>query len=222
MTQPLECFTSVPGIPVVFEDDQIIVVDKPAGMLSQPGRTEPDSVVGRVRDACVDATGPMLVHRLDMDTSGLLILAKNRLAHRQLQQQFEHRQIGKRYRARLSAAPTVHAGTILLPLRLDINNRPRQIVCHEHGKPSKTLWRKSQTGSPRAIVLFPVTSRTHQLRVHLADPQGLGIAIEGDRLYGNVQHHDDGDRMMLHAEVLAFDHPQSGVRHTLTSPAPFI
>ena len=222
MTRPSESFTSVPGIRVVFEDDQIIAIDKPAGMLSQPGRTEPDSVVSRVRDACLHATGPMLVHRLDMDTSGLLILAKNRVAHRQLQQQFEHRQIGKRYRARLAVAPTARGGTIELPLRLDIDNRPHQIVCHEHGKSSKTLWRKSQTGSPRVIVLFPVTGRTHQLRVHLADPQGLGIPIEGDRLYGDVQHHREGDRMMLHAEVLAFNHPLSGIRHTLTSPAGFI
>jgi len=214
--------TSIPGIPVVFEDEQIIVVNKPAGMLSQPGRTEPDSVSSRVRLACADATGPMLVHRLDMDTSGLLILAKNRDAHRHLQQQFEHRRIGKCYQALLTTVPTGLGGSIQLPLRLDTDNRPTQIVCHKHGRSAKTLWCRNLSSSARAVTLYPVTGRTHQLRVHLAHPQGLGIPIEGDRLYSDAEHRVSGDRMMLHAESIAFDHPVSGIRYTLQSLAPFL
>jgi len=214
--------TTIPGIPVVFEDEQIIVVNKPAGMLSQPGRAEPDSVSSRVKLACVEATGPMLVHRLDMDTSGLLILAKNRNAHRHLQQQFEQRRIGKRYQALLTTVPSGLGGCIQLPLRLDSDNRPTQIVCNEHGKAAMTLWRRNLACSARAVTLYPVTGRTHQLRVHLAHPQGLGIAIEGDRLYSEAEHRVKEDRMMLHAESIVFDHPVSGIRYSLQSLAPFL
>lgn len=209
------------GIAIVYEDDSVIVVDKPAGMLSQPGRTEPDSLVSRVKLARPDATGPMLVHRLDMDTSGLLVLAKNRQSHRNLQQQFEHRRISKRYQAILAAQPVGLGGVVTVPLRLDIDDRPRQIACYEHGKVAMTLWRRHPGDNPRLVSLYPITGRTHQLRVHLAHRLGLGVPIAGDRLYGGAEHTEPGDRLMLHADSLGFDHPVTGVRHTLQCPAPF-
>ena len=209
-------YPGIPGLTVVFEDDTLLIVDKPSGLLSQPGRTEPDSVLTRAQKARPEASGPMLVHRLDMDTSGLLILAKTRSAHRTLQQQFEHRQVSKRYRAILSREPQGMGGRIHLPLRLDIDNRPRQIVCASHGKPSTTIWRRDTVNNSRGVLLYPLTGRTHQLRVHMAHVQGLGIPIEGDRLYGK-----QSPRLLLHSDYLAFDHPNSGVRQFITSPAPF-
>jgi len=209
-------YRDIPGLAIVFEDNTLLIVDKPSGMLSQPGLTEPDSVSTRVKEARPEARGPMLVHRLDMDTSGLLILAKTRLAHRILQQQFETRRISKRYCAILSLEPAGMGGRIHLPLHLDIENRPQQIVCAMHGKPATTIWRKAADGNGRAVWLYPLTGRTHQLRVHMAHARGLGVAIEGDRLYGKQSR-----RLMLHSEYLAFDHPESGMRHNITSPAPF-
>jgi tRNA pseudouridine32 synthase / 23S rRNA pseudouridine746 synthase len=218
--------THLEGIELVFEDDHLIVVNKPSGMLSQPGKTESDSVVTRVMQACPNATGPMLVHRLDMDTSGLLILAKNRTAHRTLQQQFEQRLIGKRYRAILDGRPNATGGRVQLPLRLDIDDRPRQIVCNEYGKQATTLWH-CDDATPRSeattvVVLYPLTGRTHQLRVHMADPHGVGIPILGDRLYGGRESDTSGVRLMLHAELLAFDHPVHGTRQLVQSAAPFL
>ncbi len=229
---------SIPGLPVVFEDESLLVVDKPSGMLSQPGRVVSDSVLTRVLQARPQATGSVLVHRLDMDTSGLLLLAKNRTAHRILQQQFEHRRIGKRYLARLSGVPAGMGGRIHLPLRVDIDDRPRQIVCEEHGKVATTIWHRCRVRSPDFVWLYPLTGRSHQLRVHMAHPRGLGIAIEGDRLYqwhydrldGRSQSHLDAETretlrpdlpevggLMLHAQLLAFDHPVTGVRQSFQS-----
>lgn len=229
---------SIPGLPVVFEDESLLVVDKPSGMLSQPGRVVSDSVLTRVLQARPQATGPVLVHRLDMDTSGLLLLAKNRTVHRVLQQQFEHRLVGKRYLARLSGVPAGMGGRIHLPLRVDIDDRPRQIVCEEHGKVATTIWHRCRVRSPDFVWLYPLTGRTHQLRVHMAHPRGLGIAIEGDRLYQGYyewldsrgQSQVDADTketsrpdvsepggLMLHAQLLAFDHPLTGVRQSFQS-----
>lgn len=208
----------IPGLPIAYEDDWLIVVDKPSGMLSQPGRTVMDSVLTRVLQSRPSAEGPVLVHRLDMDTSGLLLLALKRSAHRHLQQQFEHRRIGKAYVARLERLPDALGGRIHLPLRLDIDDRPRQRVCHQHGKASTTLWHQRHHADPRELCLYPLTGRTHQLRVHLAHPEGLGIPIAGDRLYGSEAH--PAGRLMLHARFLAFDHPDSGIRHNLQSPLP--
>jgi tRNA pseudouridine32 synthase/23S rRNA pseudouridine746 synthase len=213
----------IAGLPIVYEDESVVVVDKPSGMLSQPGRVEHDSVVSRVLNARPEAHGPLLVHRLDMDTSGLLLLAKTRSAHRSLQQQFEHRRISKRYLARLLRRPDAIGGRIHLPLRLDIEDRPRQVVCHEHGKLSTTVWHRTAEGDACCIWLYPLTGRTHQLRVHLAHPAGLGIGIQGDRLYPSRRDGDDtGSRLMLHAQYLAFDHPLSGVRQCLQSTAPLV
>ncbi len=230
----------IPGLPVIHEDATVIVVDKPSGMLSQPGKTESDSVLSRVLQACPDVQGSVLVHRLDMDTSGLMVLARNRTAHRLLQQQFEHRRIGKRYVARLCRAPSALGGRIHLPLRVDIEDRPRQVVCWAHGKSSTTIWHRYSASEPDCVWLYPLTGRTHQLRVHMAHPAGLGIAIRGDRLYQNhypdptvstermvrsdmVQQPGPGrGRLMLHAQYLAFDHPVTGVRQSFQSPVEFL
>jgi len=204
---------------VVFEDDTLIVVNKPSGLLSQPGRLISDSVLTRVLENRSQIRGPALVHRLDMDTSGLLLLAKSRSAHRHLQQQFEHRRIAKRYRAVLERPVSSLGGLIQLPLRLDIDNRPVQIVCYEHGKSATTLWHRHAGGSTGEIVLYPLTGRTHQLRVHLAHPLGLSNPVCGDRLYGSS---DSGeDRMLLHAELLKFEHPVTLSDQIVHVPTPF-
>ncbi|WP_157735987.1 RluA family pseudouridine synthase [Granulosicoccus antarcticus] len=234
-----ELNSSIPGLPVIFEDDSVIVVDKPSGMLSQPGKTVSDSVVTRVMQFRPEADGPVLVHRLDMDTSGLLVMAKNRVAHRLLQQQFEHRRIGKRYIARLCMAPQALGGRVHLPLRGDMDDRPRQIVCQAHGKQSTTIWHRFSASDPLCVWLYPLTGRTHQLRVHMAHPDGLGVAIQGDRLYqahypSSNNHNASAPsesaeppqepacgRLMLHAQYLAFDHPETGVRLNFQTPARF-
>lgn len=214
--------TRIPGVPVVFEDDSLIIVNKPAGLLSQPGKHINDSVSVRVAEAINSELEPVLVHRLDMDTSGLLMLAKNRDAHRTLQQQFEKREIGKRYRAVLTGVPEGVGGRIHVPIRLDIDNRPTQIVCYEHGKKATTVWHRDPGAGANSLVLYPLTGRSHQLRVHLADPAGLGIPIKGDRLYGKASHDRSTDRMMLHADFLSFNHPSTGIRCSVECPAPFV
>lgn len=211
----------IPDLPVLFEDELVVVVNKPSGLLSQPGRIEPDSVVTRVLAHRSDIHGPALVHRLDMDTSGILLLAKTRSAHRSLQQQFERRMIAKRYQARLTHAPDGLGGSIQLPLRLDIDNRPSQIVCALHGKSSTTLWHKTGSADGRSVALYPLTGRTHQLRVHMASSQGLGIAIVGDRLYGHNNSGVSGQRLMLHADFLSFNHPATEDRLCVVCEAPF-
>lgn len=207
-------------LPVLFEDETVLVVDKPSGLLSQPGKTVSDSVLTRVRENRNDIHGPALVHRLDMDTSGILLLAKTRSAHRHLQQQFEHRRIGKRYVAVLENPCTALGGIVHLPLRLDVQNRPTQIVCHQHGKVSTTIWHRLAKPRVNGVVLYPLTGRTHQLRVHLAHRDGLGNPVKGDRLYGSAQHRDG--RLLLHAEVLSFEHPVRGNYQRIFSPAPFV
>jgi len=209
-------------IPIVYEDASMLIVNKPAGMLSQPGKTITDSVSHRIEMDYKGVCLPTLVHRLDMDTSGLLILAKDKLTHRIMQQQFERRKISKRYRAVLENAADGLGGRIYLPLRLDIDNRPRQIVCYQFGKLSTTVWHKDPTSQDNGVVLYPLTGRSHQLRVHMADPHGLGTPIKGDRLYGNSHHAEPGSRMLLHADYIAFDHPVTGVRTPVYCPAPFI
>lgn len=210
---------------ICYEDEHLLVVNKPSGVLSQPGRTVDGSIATQIRDAYPLADGPMLVHRLDMDTSGLMVFAKSRAVHRNLQQQFEHRKITKRYSAILSKPPIGIGGNILLPLRLDIDNRPVQIVCAEHGKTATTLWRTiaanaKQSAIATRVILTPITGRTHQLRVHTAHPFGLNAPIMGDRLYGDRHGEEDG-RLMLHADWLGFWHPVSSMRIQIQCEAPF-
>jgi tRNA pseudouridine32 synthase/23S rRNA pseudouridine746 synthase len=207
---------------VVFEDAWIVVVDKPVGLLSVPGRGGGlrDSVQTRLRTRYPDATGSLVVHRLDLDTSGLLLAAKDADVHAALQAQFARREIDKRYIALLDGEVARDHGRIELALRVDLDDRPRQLHDPVHGKHALTEWRALARGGGRTRVAFtPRTGRTHQLRVHAAHALGLGAPIVGDRLYG--RRDDAAPRLMLHAEALAFVHPRTGQRVELVAPAPF-
>lgn len=195
------------GVPeVIYEDDWLIVVNKPAGYLSVPGRSERPSVLSFVKAHCPDATGPMVVHRLDMATSGLLVVAKNGRAHRALQEQFRQHKVRKRYSAVLDGVwHGAEHGIISLPLCPDILDRPRQRVDYINGKTAITEFKIIKTVSGKTHVhLFPLTGRTHQLRVHCAHKDGLGLPITGDELYGQK-----AERLQLHAERLEFTHPET-------------
>lgn len=220
---PTRSFTppSVPvdGLSILFEDDRVVVLDKPCGLLSVPGRDVrvTDSVLARLRVRYPRATGPLLVHRLDLDTSGLLVAALDAESHADLQRQFAGREVRKRYVAWLEGHVPGEQGTIELPLRVDLEDRPRQIVDPVHGKPAVTEWQVlARSGGRTRVAFFPLTGRTHQLRVHAAHPLGLGAPIVGDRLYGH-----EGTRLHLHAEALSFRHPKTGRRLTFERPAPF-
>lgn len=202
---------------IVYEDSDIVVVNKPADLLSIPGKEEHHSVLSWLRKQYPDATGALLVHRLDMSTSGLLLAAKTGKAHKNLQKQFINRSVEKRYIAVLSKV-IKHKGKVIdLPLRVDLDDRPRQVVCYEHGKAAVTRMEviSSDTVSTR-VYFYPVTGRTHQLRVHAAHHNGLAAPIVGDDLYGTR-----GGRLLLHANMLTFDHPATGNRMELIASAPF-
>lgn len=223
---------------IVFEDEWLLVVNKPAGMLSVPGKAEDrDSVYHRLKKKYPEATGPMIVHRLDMATSGLLLVAKTKEVHQDLQAQFANRSIKKRYVAVLDgivlSERTGNTGRIELPLCLNPLDRPRQMVSSEHGKEAITEYQiiseseritsKSENTFNESnridelersinesrkytrIIFYPLTGRTHQLRVHAAHPEGLGCPILGDELYGKK-----ADRLYLHAEYIEFRHPIYG------------
>lgn len=191
---------------ILYEDEWLLVVNKPAGMLSVPGKLDVDSVYQRVRRIYPEATGPMIVHRLDMATSGLLLIAKTKEVHQNLQAQFKNRTVRKRYVALLDGLVKQREGMIALPLRPDPEDRPRQVVDEVSGKPAVTLFETLACEAYRSRVLFfPQTGRTHQLRVHAAHPLGLDAPIVGDELYGKR-----AERLYLHAEYLAFRHPVSG------------
>ncbi|MBS1121865.1 MAG: Pseudouridine synthase [Deltaproteobacteria bacterium] len=207
---------------VVFEDRWLVVVDKPCGLLSVPGRSGAlrDSVVVRLKQRYPDATGPLLVHRLDLDTSGLLLAAKDRETHAALQAMFARREIEKRYVAWLEAPVDGDHGVIELALRVDVDDRPRQIHDPVHGKAAITEWRVlERTASRTRVALVPRTGRTHQLRVHAAHALGLGAPIAGDPLYARASAPEE--RMLLHAEAIGFVHPRTGERLELELPAPF-
>ena len=216
-----------PVICVHFVGEDFAVVDKPAGLLSVPGRGADKSVCveSLARLTFPHADGPLIVHRLDMETSGLMVLALDREAHRALSRQFIHRKVGKSYIALLDGLVEGDEGAIDLPLIVDWPNRPRQIVDHQRGKPSRTLWRvidRDDLHGRTRIEFRPMTGRTHQLRVHAATPRehgGLGCPILGDSLYGDSAR---APRLMLHANHLAFWQPAS--RSTwlkFTSDPPF-
>lgn len=191
---------------IVYEDSWLVIVNKPAGMLSVPGKEEAVSVYSLMRERYPEADGPMIVHRLDMATSGLLILAKTKRVHQNLQAQFKSRLIKKRYIALLDGVIPQDEGTIELPLCLNPLDRPRQMVHAEYGKPAVTEFRVLQrTDSRTRIAFYPRTGRTHQLRVHAAHTHGLHCPIAGDELYGTK-----ADRLYLHAESLEFVHPATG------------
>ncbi|CAK8716917.1 Ribosomal large subunit pseudouridine synthase A [Candidatus Electrothrix laxa] len=218
---------------IIFADQQLVVVNKPSGLLAVPGRgpDKQDSVVSRFKEQFPDAIDQPAVHRLDMATSGLMLLALTTEAHRHLSGQFSQRQVDKVYIALLDGAVSEAVagknGEIELRFRLDPDNRPYQVYDPVQGKLGITRWRRlalSETllGSklrPQTRIEFtPLTGRTHQLRLHAAHPLGLGCPIIGDSLYGTGQM---GDPMCLHATRLAFTHPVSKERLEFYSPAPF-
>lgn len=203
------------NLTIIYQDSDIIVVDKPAGMLSVPGKNDAPSVLSLLQRKMEDNIFP--VHRLDMDTSGLMVFVRNKKAQRNLQRQFETHSIVKRYIALLERKPDSEQGTISLPLSPDMADRPRQMVDYRHGKqalthyrlctsPSTPMRRQFLSVGDNLVELSPLTGRTHQLRVHCAHPDGLASPIVGDRLYGTTNH----PRLCLHAEYLEFRHPTTG------------
>jgi tRNA pseudouridine32 synthase/23S rRNA pseudouridine746 synthase len=204
-------------IEIVYEDEVLVIINKPAEFLSVPGKIISDSVYHRVKALYPKATGPLIVHRLDMSTSGLMIIAKNEETYVKLQSQFIKRTIKKRYVALLDGILEANEGFVDLPLRVDLDDRPRQLVCYEHGKSAQTKWLKIETKNNQTLVYFyPITGRTHQLRVHASHRLGLNSPIVGDDLYGKK-----GDLLHLHAEQITFIHPISKEEMTFTNEADF-
>jgi tRNA pseudouridine32 synthase/23S rRNA pseudouridine746 synthase len=190
---------------IIYEDEAMIVVNKPAEFLSVPGKSIRDSVYTRIKEE-YELEGPVIVHRLDMSTSGIMVLAKNKEVHKVLQAQFINRTVNKRYEAILEGVLEVAEGFVELPLRVDLDDRPRQLVCYEHGKPARTKFKRiAVEGGRTRVHFFPITGRTHQLRVHAAHREGLGIPILGDDLYGQKD-----SRLHLHAAQINLKHPITG------------
>ncbi|SFC06333.1 tRNA pseudouridine32 synthase / 23S rRNA pseudouridine746 synthase [Flagellimonas taeanensis] len=213
----LENFGAGKKLEILFEDEHLVVVNKPAGMLSVPGRHIKDSVKARVLEKYSNANGPMIVHRLDQDTSGIMIVALSKKAHKLLQQQFLERTIHKTYFAILEKPIEETSGKIELPLALDIHNRPMQMVHYEHGRPALTLYEVIQkTATQTLIKLNPVTGRSHQLRVHCAHKLGLHAPIVGDNLYGTPS-----ERLCLHAQQVEFNHPMTKKPIKIGTEIPF-
>ncbi len=194
---------TVKKIPIIYEDDYLLLVNKPPDFLSVPGKELKDSVYERIRLQYPTASGPLLVHRLDMSTSGLLLIAKSEEIYKHLQSQFIRRVVKKSYIALLDGIVNETEGAISLPLRVDLEDRPKQLVCYEHGKNAFTKYKvlAYENGKTR-IQFFPITGRTHQLRVHAAHQLGLNCPIVGDDLYGTK-----GERLCLHAQWIQFKHP---------------
>ncbi|MDM9384898.1 RluA family pseudouridine synthase [Chlorogloeopsis sp. ULAP01] len=207
-------------LPIIYEDEWLIAVNKPPGLLSVPGRypDRQDSVESRLRHLVPDGMALMAVHRLDQETSGILLLARDLQTYRQLTQQFQQRQVHKVYEAILAGSVAIEKGVIELPLWGDPQQRPYQKVDWQRGKPSLTHFQVIATSNYTRIEFIPLTGRTHQLRVHAADPKGLGVPILGDRLYGCRA---DASRLHLHAREFCCNHPQSGQVLHLKVQTPF-
>ncbi|MDK2772058.1 MAG: RNA pseudouridine synthase [Flavobacterium sp.] len=204
-------------IEIVFEDEYLAVINKPAEFLSVPGKNIQDSVYERVKKRYPNATGPLIVHRLDMSTSGLLLIAKSEEIYKKLQSQFIKRTVKKRYVALLDGIVKQPEGRINLPLRVDLDNRPNQLVCYEYGKPAETHFKVIEIKNKKTrIHFFPISGRTHQLRVHASHSLGLNCPIVGDDLYGKK-----ADRLHLHAEEITFVHPISKEILTIFKEAEF-
>lgn len=199
----LENLSEKQDLEIIYEDDALIVVHKPAEFLSVPGKDIKDSVYSRIKERYPSATGPLIVHRLDMSTSGVLLLTKTKEANKALQSQFINRTIKKRYMALLDGNLSKNSGKITLPLRVDLNDRPKQLVDFTYGKPAETDWKiiNKENGKTR-VHFYPITGRTHQLRMHAAHKNGLNTPIVGDDLYGKKEK-----RLHLHAEFIEFLHP---------------
>lgn len=206
------------NLEIVYEDPWLSVINKPAGMLSVPGKEDAVSVYSLMREQHPEADGPLTVHRLDMATSGLMLIAKTKRVHQNLQAQFKNRLVRKRYVALLEGIVPKDKDTVDLPLCLNPLDRPRQMVHTEHGKPAITDYQVLERldGKRTRIAFYPRTGRTHQLRIHAAHPLGLHCPIIGDELYG-----EKADRLYLHAEYLEFTHPITGETVRITKEAEF-
>jgi len=205
-------------IPLFHADADLLVVDKPTLLLSVPGRgpDKQDCLVSRLAAGYGEV---LAVHRLDWETSGLMVLARNKAAHRELSLQFQQREVAKQYTAVVYGRVVAERGEVALPLICDWPNRPRQMVDLERGKPSLTLWEMVERGEAASrLLLTPVTGRSHQLRVHM---RSQGHPILGDPLYAEGVALTMAPRLLLHATRLAFRHPSSGETMTFDSPAPF-
>lgn len=197
--------STVEELEILYQDDDLVVINKPEEFLSVPGIEIKDSVYLRIKHQFPLATGPIIVHRLDMSTSGILVLALNKESHKILQQQFIKRKVHKRYIALLEGNIEHDNGFIDLPLRVDLDDRPRQMVCYEHGKTAQTKYEVITRKDNKTLVYFyPITGRTHQLRMHASHRLGLNAPIIGDDLYGKK-----ANRLHLHAESLEFTHPKT-------------
>ena len=206
------------NLEIVYEDPWLSVINKPARMLSVPGKEDAVSVYSLMREQYPEADGPLTVHRLDMATSGLMLIAKTKRVHQNLQAQFKNRLVRKRYVALLEGIVPKDKDTVDLPLCLNPLDRPRQMVHTEHGKPAITDYQVLERldGKRTRIAFYPRTGRTHQLRIHAAHPLGLHCPIIGDELYG-----EKADRLYLHAEYLEFTHPITGETVRITKEAEF-
>jgi tRNA pseudouridine32 synthase/23S rRNA pseudouridine746 synthase len=203
---------------IIYLDDAIIILDKPAGLLAVPGRGPENQVnlASQVQELYPDA---LVVHRLDRDTSGLMVMARGEEAQRRLGRQFEERQVGKRYLAIVDGRPTDDRGRIELPMRKDLDRPPRQCVDFAHGRQAETEWRVIERQPDRTrLELAPLTGRSHQLRLHLAE---IGHPILGDKLYASDPAVALTDRLMLHATRLSLAHPTTGEAMTWNSECPF-
>lgn len=197
---------------IIYEDDVLIIVNKPSEFLSVPGKEIKESVYTRIKEKYPDATGPLIVHRLDMSTSGILVLTKTKEANKIVQSQFIKRTVRKRYVALLDGVLTKKSGEIKLPLRVDLDDRPKQLVDFIHGKKAETKWEVlKKEGSKTRVYFYPITGRTHQLRVHAAHKDGLNMPIIGDDLYGKKEN-----RLHLHAEFIEFNHPTTNKKISFT------
>ncbi len=208
------------GIDIIYQDEYIIVVNKPSGLLSVPGRgaDKQDCLVSRVND---DFPTALIVHRLDMSTSGIIVLALNKQVHRQLSELFAKQKIIKTYTAVVDGIVNPNEGEINQPLICDWPNRPKQIIDPVTGKPSCTHYSviaKNIKNNSTRIGLFPKTGRTHQLRVHM---QFLGHAILGDELYGSDDVMNKSKRLLLHATVIEFKHPVTELNMIIDNSVPF-
>lgn len=202
---------------ILYQDEAMVVVNKPSGLLSVPGKTIKDSAYTRLQAMFPDVEGPFVIHRLDMATSGILVFALTKRANKSLQKQFMARGVQKRYMALLEGELNDSEGDISLPMRGDPEDRPRQLVCFEHGKPAETHWQLIEVKNGRSkVYMYPKTGRTHQLRVHSAHHMGLNMPMVGDGLYG-----EKANRLHLHAEMLELDHPYSKERMSFHADCEF-
>ena len=214
---PLKNNKEISELKIIFEDDVVLAIEKPADILSVPGKEIKHSLASLLKRQFPNIEGPGLVHRLDYETSGIILVAKTLDIYKALQKQFTSRTVKKKYVAILKRSISLDYGKIDLPLRGDLYNRPRQLVCFEHGKKAETEFKVlGRTKNSVRVSFFPITGRTHQLRVHAAHKSGLNSPIIGDSLYGS-----SAERLFLHAEEIKFEHPVSGKTVTLISPVPF-